>query len=263
MKLKSIIKEYFKNNFLKIYLIDIVSIAAITIFLIYSRWKISNYLSLVNAYAVEFTTIQSELSNNSMGAAQKLQGVVAQVSPIVDRLNMFVFIIVPAVVFLLFIFYISLDYSIIRKEKLKKIIPAFILASLPFYFAFLYLANLFLGILRESTFTDWRILTISFVFFILSYVLHASFSFLSASELKGSSIKWLKSCIVKAYPAMLVYLLHFFFFTALFGSMLNIAIRYVTGSIGSAFWSLVVALMSIIAIGVTRKLLHSVISGSQ
>lgn len=258
-KLKTIIKEYFRNKFWKVYLNDLISITAITIFLIYSRWKISSYLSLINSYSVDFNSIQSELANNSALGMQNLQVVISQVSPIVDRLNTFVFFIVPTIVFLMFIFYIAIDYSLMRKEKLVKLVPAFAVISLPFFFIFLYLANLFLGLLKETNFSDWRLISLVLGFFILSYLLHVGFSFVSISEPKKNGIKWLKSSVYKTYPALPIYALHFSAFVILFGAMLNIAIKYVTGNIGSAAWSFILALVSIMAIGITRRWLHSVL----
>lgn len=251
------IKEYFKKEWWKIYLCDLGWISLITVFLIYSRYKISAYLSLINSYAGDFNIIQQEISNNTAAGAYKLQMLLSEVSPLVDKLNTFVFFIVPAVVFLIWILFNSIEYSILRKEKIRYLIPAFMIITLPFYLILIYLANQLLTIIKDSMFGDWKLYLILIIMMIICYLLHLSYSFLTTKDIKGSSVKWISSIIHSAKSSLPIFILYSLSLAFMFGSVLNIAIKYVTGSVGSTFWSFVSALLAILAMGLTKYLLHS------
>lgn len=296
------IKEYFKKEWWKIYLCDLAWISFITLFLIYSRYKISSYLSLINSYAGDFNIIKDEISNNTIKGAQNLQVLLSQVSPLVDRLNLFVFFIVPAVVFLIWVIFNSIEYAVLRKEKIRHLLPALIIVTLPFYLLLLYLLNQILNLIRENMFGNWKLYLIVLIMIIICYVLHLSYSFVTTKDIKGSSLKWILSVIpsVKSslplfvlYPLFLtltttlgvagnifmilysllflltiiwgivrgvtwdIFMLYSISILLLFGSVLNIAIKYVTNNIGSTAWSFVSALLAILAMGLTKYLLHN------
>ena len=251
------IKEYFKKEWWKIYLCDLAWISLITLFLIYSRYKISSYLSLINSYAVDFNAIKDELSNNTIIGAQKLQVVLSQVSPLVDRLNLFVFFIVPAVVFLIWIIFNSIEYAVLRKEKIRHLLPAFIIVTLPFYLVLMYILNKILNIIRENMFGNWKLYLILLTMMIICYLLHLAYSFITAKDIKNSILKWLLAIIYNTKSALPLFLLYSLSLAFMFGSVLNIAIKYVTNNIGSTAWSFVTLFLAILAMGITKYLLNS------
>ena len=132
MTIKTTAKEYFHNKWWKIYISDFLLVILMLAFAIYARYKISTYLSLINSYSVDFEAIQGELINQTATGAYKLQAIMSQVSPIVEKLNLFVFFIVPAIIFLIWVIFITFDYMILRKEKIINILPAIFVITIPF-----------------------------------------------------------------------------------------------------------------------------------
>ena len=252
---RAIIREYW-NKWWKIYLSDLSWIVLITLFSVYARYKISSYLSLINSYSNDFNIIKDEISNNTAAGAYKLQLLLSEVSPIVDRLNLFVFFIVPAIIFLVWLFFNTINYSIMRGEKFIKIFPAMALITIPFYLVFLSLSNIMLTIIRESFFSNWKFYVILALTLLLCYLLHVSYSFISINNLKRSLVEWLKASLFRLKSALPIFLLYSLSLALLFVSMLNIAIKYVTDNIGSTVWSFILALFSILAIGFTRNWLN-------
>lgn len=229
----------------------------ITSFLIYSRYKISSYLSLINSYASDFNAVKEEIANNTASGAYKLQLVLAEVSPWVDKLNFFVFFTTPAAIFLIWVVFNSILYSIFRKEKLIHILPAIAIITLPFYLLLIYLFNKLLSIIKVSLFNSWKLYLVSLIILIICYILHLSYSFLTIKDIRGSSVKWLSSVIYRLKSSFPIFILYSLSLAFLFWSVMNIAIKYITGNIGSAAWSFVWALFAILAIGLTKYLLHS------
>jgi len=259
-RIKTVIKGYFKKKFWKIYLSDMAWIALITSFLIYTRWKVSSYLALINSYSVDFNAIQAELANETASGVYKLQLLMAEISPIVDRLNLFVFFTVPVIVFLVWVIFITISFAILRRKRIIHLLPAFAIVTVPFYLIFIYLANILLGLINQSLFGDWKLYLIMFVILSLAYLLVSAYSFVSIKGFKESILEWLKAIRKGPDASYLFFLFHAIAFSILFFSMLNIAIKYVTGSIGSTFWSFIVALLSILAFGLARSLFHSSIT---
>ncbi len=260
MTIKTTAKEYFHNKWWKIYTSDFLLVVLMLTFAIYARYKISTYLSLINSYSTDFEAIQGELINQTATGAYKLQAIMSQVSPIVEKLNFFVFFIVPAIIFLIWVIFITFDYMILRKEKIINILPAMFVITIPFYLVFMSLANKILAIIRVSLFSDWKLYLILCSLILLSYLLHVSYSLLAIKKIKVSIKDWLVASVYRFTKSFPIFFLHSLSYAMMFGSTINIAIKYVTGSIGSAFWSFVVALISLLLIGLTRSLFHSAIT---
>lgn len=256
---KKAVRDY-RKDFLKVYFSDLSLVLIIASFLIYARWKISSYLSLINSYVVDFNAVQEELTNQTAGAVYKLQLVLSEVSPLVNRLNLFVFFIVPLIVFIAWCIFMSINYSVLRNEKLIRILPAIAVITIPFYLALLYIANYSLGIIKQSLFGDWKLYLFILLSLAIMYLMFSAYSFVTFKDVKQGLVSWMKNSVSRFPKAFPIMFLHFVSFMALFFSVLNIAIQYVTNNLGSTFWSFIVALLSIILIGLSRSWFYVVVT---
>jgi len=166
-----------KNKTIKIFFLDLTYFLLLTIILILTKIKINEFLARLQTYGSQLNTI------NINQDIQEAQSLLSQISSVTNKAYIFLFIIVPLIIFILYIIFQGLTFKR-EKSSLKN----FILINLaPFIFLILalFLFNIYL-----------------FILFIITSYLAFVLYFYNFKKLKISLTK-----IYKLFPFYLIYII--------------------------------------------------------
>lgn len=166
-----------KQKLLKIFFLDLTYFLLLTIILILTRIKVSEFLTQVQNYGTQLNAIDI---NQDL---QFTQNLLSQISSAANKAYVFLFILVPIIIFILYIIFQGLTF---KKEKFSY--KNFILISL-IPFIFLLLTLFFFKIYL-------------FILFIITSYLAFVLYFYNIKKLKLAFFK-----IYKLFPFYLIYLI--------------------------------------------------------
>lgn len=169
-----------KNKFLKIFSLDLSYFLIFLVILLVSRLKIAQLLLTIQSYSPKLTAINP---NEDVVGAQNL---INELSSLTNHTYLFLFIIIPLIIFLAYVLIQGYSFYLLKKEK--NYLLKFSLVSLPsliFLSLLIFNPNIYLLIIL--------ILTMYFSFFMY---------FKKFSEIKKMFTK-----IYKFFPLYLIYLI--------------------------------------------------------
>ncbi len=213
MKLIKSINNTFKKNWLKFLLTDLIFLSSSFIFILYARARLRYYLNLIQKYSAQFSAIQSTLQNNATGLIQ-LQSMLDTIQPLVNKMFLFAFFTVPAVIFIIWCITQAANYSLIHNNKIfsLKFYAMFALTTLPAYLLLFALGRAMLEIFTQkfiAMFIDWKF----YVYFILlvlalytTQIFYAHINLKNLKQIVESSTKKALLRFPKLFPLYLGYL---------------------------------------------------------
>lgn len=143
-----------KNNFFKfwrgkvlpVFLMDFIFFSFLLWFFVYARNRIFSYLVALQQFAPQLSDIASSLdANNPLGISQ-LDALLNVVNPIISEAKLFVYLIIPLVVFMFWVFFQGISWSVLFNDSLRKSFNLkfyfpFSLLSLPFFVLLFYFVS--------------------------------------------------------------------------------------------------------------------------
>ncbi len=174
-------KDFFKKHILRTYLLDAGFVLVLGIFLLYARFKLSAFLVLINSYAPQLDSIDSNLD---AATAELLTNNLDSITN-----NMYILlIIVPIIVFLIYFIFQGASFYYLKKEK-KYLIYFFVTSSFSY-------------ILFTLLLTKGINMPLSLVFLLIAYL-----TFLSYIEIKEENYMRLLKKSYVMFPVFFGYLI--------------------------------------------------------
>ena len=191
-----------KNKLIKIFALDLSYFLILLAVLIFTRAKIFDLLLKIQSYSPQLNAIDP---SQNISAAQAL---INEINYISNQAYWFIFIIIPVIIFVIYIFLQGYSFYLLKKEK--NYLLKFSLASLPsfiFFALFLFKPSIILFI-------------ISILAFYLTFFLHFK---------DLNKIKLLITKLYKFFPLFLIYLILSLAIIVLF------YITYLTSQVGGNY----------------------------
>lgn len=207
----------FKKKFLYFLLIDTIFFGLLFYFLVFVKNRLKNYLFVLQDYGSELSKIEN-LTQKDLVTSMKLDIVLRMMDSITSNALLFIYVLIPIILFLLFWIMHWLIFSIIYKNKIRELVNLkhflkFGVISIPFFaifiFIFLKLFDVidlfFKGALLNS-------LLIRSLFYLVSFLLLGNYNFIIYSLFNKYNIKDLfrksfKIYLKKFYILMPLFLL--------------------------------------------------------
>ncbi len=172
-------------NFLKkkvffVYLSDLIFFSLLLWFLVYARNRIFSYLLVLQQFVPKLSDISSSLAIEDASSVGNLDALLKVIEPIVREANIFVYFVVPVLVFFLWVLFQGWGWNFLKEGSFAKAMdikfyPKFALLSLPFFGLLFYLFVGFLDKGDVSTTLPRFIITllifvVVFYFTVVSYI---------------------------------------------------------------------------------------------
>ncbi len=130
-----------KDRILKIFFLDFVYFILLLFIVLFSRLQIQSLLSKIQSYAPELNTLNNQ---NILDA----QGLISQINSLSVQAYLFIFIVIPLIIFILYILLQGYGFYLLKKEK--KFLLKFSIINLPvfiFISLLIFIPNVYLFIL--------------------------------------------------------------------------------------------------------------------
>lgn len=166
---KSSFINFFKGKIAKVFIIDIVFFSLLLWFLAYARNRIYSYIIVIQQFAPKISDISSTLNSNNPLSVPQLDALLKVLDPIISEAKFFVFIVIPVMVFLLWVFFQGLGWNFLKQDSFKKAIdirlyPSFAIASIPLFAVLVFAFNDFLNMVDSFNISK------SVIIFVLLFV---------------------------------------------------------------------------------------------
>jgi len=246
--------KLFKKHFWKFLLIDFSFVVLLFAFIIYSRTKIKAYITLVNQYAAQIVALQSALQQESVEGLMQLQALLEVVEPLATKMTLFVFLLVPSVIVLLWSVSQAANFSLINKGKIfsLKHYILFLLFTIPFFLIAVFIVNSMLTLFSErliATLLSWQFYLFFILLALLFYFAQMLYSFIFEKKVKETLVKALKVSVFKFHRLFPVYLGYFFIFLLVAFQFLSGFVKYMAGDYKGILVSVIPILLLLLLLG--------------
>lgn len=173
-----------KKKVIKTYLIDLVLLITIFLFGVFAKLRIENFFSNVDVYQAQIQGLETGLANQSTEALLALEPLVKDFNNIVFGAYLFMFVLVPVIIYLLF--WVSQTLIISKKFDKKYILKTF-LYGIPFIAIFCLMMSSFLEVFFNaivSWSSMWLFVLYIVVIFLMAYAWFTGLILLHDSSLK-------------------------------------------------------------------------------
>lgn len=197
--------RFWKCKVLPVFLMDFLFFSFLLWFFVYARNRIFSYLVALQQFAPQISDISSSLDvNNPLGISQ-LDALLNVVNPIISEAKFFVYLIIPLVVFVVWVFFQGVSWSVLfndsfRKSFSLKFYSSFSLLSVPFFIFLFY----FVSRLLFSESLTGSILILYLVGLLLLLYLTITSYLMGVFSFSGFYKLILKKCCV-LFPLFLVF----------------------------------------------------------
>jgi hypothetical protein len=200
----------FREKISKLVLIDILFFTSLFLFIRYSHNRMISYISTIQQFSPQLSNIEPLLEQRDTTALLQLQDIVNVIEPVVKEAQVFLYLIVPLLIFALYSFFQGMSFNIINSKGItnKAYYLKFALVSLPAYILGLFIIQGWLtssGIYLSGTAAPFSLmLALILPFLGLSYLAFISYN-TSFAELKAMAKKWIM------FPLMMAIMLLYIF----------------------------------------------------
>lgn len=253
-KLRSEANKLFKKHFWKFLLIDFSFIVLLFAFILYSRAKIKAYITLVNQYAAQIVSLQAALQQESVEGLMQLQVLLEVVEPLATRMTLFVFLLVPSVIVLLWSVSQAANYTLINKGKFFSLrhYIIFLLFTIPLFLAAAFIVNLMLALFSErliAALISWQFYLYFILLALLFYFAQMLYSFVSEKKIVETLVKGLKASLFRFHRLFPIYLGYFFIFLLIAFQFLSGFVKYMEGDYKGLLVSAIPVLLLLLLLG--------------
>ncbi|GEM_PF-3389949 len=243
---ETFLKTFFndlKNKLTFVFFFDLLFTFFLFAFILYARNKIYSYLSEIQNYSPQILEIKSSLENNSANYAQ-LENLIDNFDVLTTKSLFFTYLIIPLVMFLIFVVFQGLSYKYLNIKNLKEILDfnyllKFSILTLPLFFIGYFALKKFLDLIN-STFLFYsgvdvvnlyqQIFLFFLSLFIISYIFVIAYLFLNRNSLIDAFKKTFITGFKKSYsliptflPLFILLVLYFILLTRIY---LNYTLNY-------------------------------------
>jgi len=136
--------NFLKKKILKVYIADLIFFSLLLWFLVYARNRIFSYILTVQQFAPKLADISSVLSTGNPSSINQLDALIKVVEPIVREANIFVYLVVPVTIFMVWVLFQGLSWNFLKEGSFRKALdirfyPKFALISIPIFAVIFYL----------------------------------------------------------------------------------------------------------------------------
>ena len=199
----------FRDKISKLVLIDIIFFTSLFLFIRYAHNRMLSYLYTIQQFSPQLGNLEPLLEQRDTAALLQLQDIVNVIEPVVKEAQVFLYLIVPLIIFILYAFLQGMSFNIINSRGItnKVYYLKFALVSMPAYILGLFILQSWLtsaGIYLTGTAAPLSLmLALILPFLGLSYLAFISYN-TSFNELKAAAKKWIIFPLVIA--VMLLYI---------------------------------------------------------
>ncbi|MFH1637168.1 MAG: hypothetical protein ABIB71_01960 [Candidatus Woesearchaeota archaeon] len=252
--------KIYRKNFWKFFLIDLIFLLAGGIFYLYSRIKIEVYMLALTQYYEQMSTLQAALEQGSENAMAQLALFVEGVTPLLDKISLFMFFVVPAVLFVLWCFFQSMHYNLIFNKKIfnwRKLL-VFGAVTLPFFVVLMLLADKFIDgavQLLVGGISLWTMIAYAVIGLLLIYLLQVVYSL----YLKVGLVELVNQSLVLAFwkfhKIFFIVLAYMFVFIFVVSSLAEAGISAIGQDYTTMAFALAVLAAALLVLGFLRTFL--------
>ncbi len=162
-----------KKKLLKVYIADVIFFSLLLWFLAYARNRIFSYLLVIQQFAPSLADISSGISMDDPSSVAQLDALLQVLNPIISEAKFFIFIVIPVMLFLLWVLLQGFGWNVLRNDSLKRALdirlyPSFALVSLPFFAVLVILLNNLLNF-SDVSFNLNKSVTLIVLLFVVFY----------------------------------------------------------------------------------------------
>jgi hypothetical protein len=227
----------FKKNFWKYLLVDGGFVAIVFFLLVYAKQRVENFFILFETYQAQLEIIEPELMNQTLTGLLEFEGIINEVSALVNHTYIFVVFLVPLVIYLLFCLSQSYNFSLAMNKKFKLFnLLKFFLLGLPFFVVLLFLFDFmfdYLGVFLYS----WEYMVYFVVLFVLIlFVFHAWLYLFKEILDRKFKFKLFKKWFFDIKKSVWSYLLMVLFAIISLLFFVVLYVRFITWSFSGLMW---------------------------
>lgn len=184
----------YKKKFLLFLLVDFLFFSLLFYYFIFVKNKLKNYLFVLQDYGSELSKIEN-LTQKDIVASMKLDIILRTMDSVTSNALLFIYILIPVILFLLFVVFNGLIFKIIHESKIKKVLDLkyflkFGSISIPFFVIFVFIFLGFFNII-DSFFkgTSLSLLIFKSLFYLVSLLIVGYYNFVIYSLIYKYKIK--------------------------------------------------------------------------
>lgn len=223
--------NFLKKKVLKVYLADLVFFSFLLWLTVYARNKLFSYLVVLQQFAPKLADVSSSLNAEDASSVAQLDALLKVIGPIVSEAKIFIFFVVPVLLFFLWVLFQGVGWNFLKQDSFKKVFdirfyPKFALLSIPIFAIIFYLFSDFMNVAENFNLTKYVILLILliivFYFTLASYLVVGKDRFLP--NFFNLSIKKAKLFLPSFFLLIFILLLVLILFFNAFIAVLSLAV---------------------------------------
>ncbi len=252
--------KLFKKHFWKFFLIDFLFLLVTLAFYVYSRIQIQIFVGALNQYYAQIAELQVLVEQGVPDAMTELTAFIEAVTPLLDRISLFMFFVVPAVIFVLWCFFQSMHYNIIETGKWlnwRKML-VFGGVTLPIYVVVLLIADRMVEgslMLLAGGISLWLMLLYAVVGILLAYVLQVAYSLYHRAGILELVNRSLIIAFGKFHRVFFIALAYLFVLIFVVASVFEMALKAVVGDYWTTAAVAAVLIGALLILGFMRTFL--------
>jgi hypothetical protein len=215
-----------KNKILYIFLIDILFFTLLSTLLLYSRKKISFYITMLMGYAQQVSEVAQQTSISNLPLEQ-IQYLTSSIAPLTLKIKLHIYLIFPLLLYLIWSITQSIDFALIKDKSIVKEMLKHLTINLPLFGLLLLLTELLFRQLTSSV----NGLTITLIILVMVFITYY-YNILYSLKQRFPFKKAFKLSVSKFTRLFPLYLVNMIIFLFSFIFLWNILIKIVSSQGG-------------------------------